>query len=162
MVIILLTASALFLQSLLVIQPQARTRLIFDGEYGGCQNIFVYRATDDQTKALLVDINSERLKLSRKRKAYQIGSTPGLEVLIEDYGKYKHNEYCSDFVQYPQKARRIYAVAGTVTVFISKHLKRHRFVVTVRLKDVSVPKSDGSSYYVESTEMKNVVVGYLP
>ena len=162
MVNILLIASALFLQSLLVNQPQAGTRLIFDGEYGGCQSIFVYRATDDQTKALLVYINSERLKLSRKRKAYQIGSTPGLEVLIEDYGKYKHNEYCSDFVQYPQKARRIYAVAGTVTVFVSKQLKRQRFAVTVRLKDVSVPNLDGTSYYVESAEMKNILVGSIP
>jgi hypothetical protein len=150
-----------FCQPSLFDQIEPTTRVLFNGEYGGCQGNFVYRATDDKTKALLVYFDSERLKISRKRKMYQIGSTPGLEVLIEDYGRYKHNEYCSDFIPYPQKPRRIYAVNGTVVLFISKRTERRTFV-TVRMKNISVPTFGGTSYYVESAEMKNVHTNWIP
>ena len=166
MINILFITSTLLFQSLPFDQSEPRTMVVFNGDYGGCQSIFVYRATDDKTKALLVHIDRQRLKVSNKPKAYQIGSTPGLEVLIEDYGRYKHNEYCSDFLKYAQKPQRVYARGGTVTAFIltSKHLERRnrRFAVTVQLKDVSFPTSGGTTYHVENAAIKNVLVGWIP
>ena len=138
--------------------------LVFDGRAGGCGHFLVYKDTPDKTKVITVSRTAEELKITAAPKIFDIGKTPGLKVQLDDYKETPHWEYCSDSISgnAPQ-AEQIKATSGKVTIFISarrvKGYPSGAFRITVELKNVFFPVSNGNSFYIEKAEMKDVVVG---
>src|SRR5262245_45423248 len=60
-------------------------QMVFDGDVNGCNDFYVYRATQDKTKVLVVSGDSKKLKVSNKPQTFEIGKTDTLYVFILDY-----------------------------------------------------------------------------
>jgi hypothetical protein len=161
-----LLISILFFGAILSAQAQVTTPLSFDGNFGGCGNIFVFRTTKDKTKVLGVRVKKDTLALSKTPQTFSIGSYPDLEVFIDDYGKFEHPEYCTDVVIHdaPQP-NTVMAVSGRVTIFITAERVRannRSYTITVKVENVSFPLLNNNRYYIEKVEIRDVEVGWYP
>ncbi|HEV8482160.1 MAG TPA: hypothetical protein VGV87_01270 [Blastocatellia bacterium] len=142
------------------------TPLVFDGRAGGCAFFFVYKDTQDKTKVITVYGSEKELRITTGPKTFEIGKTPSLKVQLDDYGQAQHGEYCSDVVGNGEPIpQHIEATSGRVTVFITqkagKEVPSAAYRITVKLKNVNFLIANGGSFYVESVEMSNVLVGWI-
>ncbi|HKC65912.1 MAG TPA: hypothetical protein VKB86_19870 [Pyrinomonadaceae bacterium] len=148
-------------------QAPTKTLVTFEGKYFGCASVFVYRASEDKKRAVIVEADRSALNLSETPQTFDIASSEYLKVYIDEYAKANQWwEYCSDEVDLgASKPTRIPATSGKVTIYISKNpepTNNYLYKVTVELKDVSFKPTGDNFYYLEKTEMKNVLVGWLP
>ena len=149
-------------------QSSDKQLIIFDGEIGGCGDIFVYRATKDKTKVISVRADKDTLKLSAKPQTFDIESNSYLEVYIDDFGKSEYTGYrgyCVDLiiVGRPEPVRTK-VVKGKVTIYFSKNPKSSDTDfprVTVDLENISIQNSNSNLTSIRKIEIKDVKVGWL-
>jgi hypothetical protein len=144
-----------------IAQEPSKNPISFSGRYSGCADIFVFRATEDKTKVIVVDAGKSALNVSSTPQTFDIASNTGLKVYMDDFGTSEYSGYCTDeFIEGAPKPLRIPATGGKVTIYIaerSEQPNKHLHRVSVELRDVSF-QAPGDKDYVEKVEMKDVLV----
>jgi hypothetical protein len=134
--------------------------LSFDGEKSGCGNFIVYTATKDQTKVLVVKVDKEKLKLSRKPETFDLENNKSVEVFIYDFGQDIYNGFeklCFDSVTEKHPIETA-ASSGSATISTADPW-RSTYSVKVLLKNVAFRISEESIFVLEDLEINAHHVG---
>lgn len=139
----------------------------FEGDVRGCGDSRAFRFTKDGTKALTVNVNKEQLKIMEKPSTFDIETTKGLDVFIEDFGDdtYENRiEYCYDAVYIRNvEPTRFIAKAGKATMYTSKSSRPYGYKVTVTLENVRFSNDQkGVEFAIPKVDIRDVEGGSSP
>lgn len=143
----------------------------FTGGFGGCSNVFLYRATDDGTQYAVVDLDKDTLGLTvGSSTTVDLGEVPaGVGVFVDVYeGSIGELPYCTDDRTEQPAVTRWTAEAGTLTIALqadpeSTDARHPTYRATLVLETVHFtrPKA-GKAIVVPRIVIEDVRVGWLP
>ncbi|QQS36095.1 MAG: hypothetical protein IPM56_17945 [Ignavibacteriales bacterium] len=139
----------------------------------GCGNIFVYQFLDS-TKALTVGINTNEIKLTKKRQVFDISiSNPNIKVVIEVAANHPDSIYfnfCND-VGYPNEGvtKKYMAVSGRLSFSVSEDnpikepVWNTFYYVTIKVENLRlVNQETNDEINIDEAIFWNVGVGWAP
>ena len=142
----------------------------FTGSYGGCSDVFVYRASDDGTQYAVIELEKERLGLAiGSSTTLDLGVVPeGVGVFVDVYGSSLDElPYCTDLRTEQPAVTRWTAEAGTLTIELhadpestSEH-PTYRATLVLETAHFTRPRA-GKAIVVPHVVIDDVRVGWLP
>lgn len=151
--------------------PEEIPQGAFTGGFGGCSNVFLYRATDDGTQYAVVELDAETLGLTvGSSTTVDLGEVPaGVGVFVDVYGSsIGELPYCTDHHTEQPEVTRWTAEAGTLTIALradpeSTDARHPTYRATLVLETVHFTRPNaGKAIVVPRIVIGDVRVGWLP
>ncbi len=154
--------------------PSTAPTAAWNGRVSGCGDVFTFRASDDGTQYVTVQIDRAKIGMQRaEKRSFDLAKSPaGIRVGVEIFARApKDPSYCNDVVTERIASTVWTAEAGTLDVELVENTSgssggssgtNDTFRATVRLEGLRlVGPERGSSVLVPTVEMRNVVVGWF-